>query len=58
MRHFYVLTIRGDQALAVQPGQVGRITYPRYGLAAGKNVLVRSVERNPATGDVVLNVWG
>jgi len=44
--------------LDVQPGQVGRITYPRYGLESGKNVLVRSVERNPTTGDVVLNVWG
>ncbi|MGR4897521.1 hypothetical protein ACIPR8_19980, partial [Stenotrophomonas sp. LARHCG68] len=58
MRHFFVLTIRGDQQLDVQPGQVGRVTYPRYGLENGKNVFVRSVERNPTTGDVVLNVWG
>lgn len=58
MRHFYVLTIRGDQLMAPLPGQVGRLVYPRYGLAAGKKVLVRSVERNPTTGDVVLTVWG
>jgi hypothetical protein len=58
MRYFYQLTVRGDQSLAPQPGQVGRITYPRYGLQTGKNVQVRSVERNPATGDVVLTVWG
>ena len=50
----------GSNALfgAPQPGQVGRIAYGRYGLQAGKQVLVRRVERNPATGDVVLTVWG
>lgn len=57
-RFFYRVSVRGDQELAPQPGQIGRITYSRYGLAAGKLVLVRRVERNPATGDVVLTVWG
>lgn len=57
-RYFYQLTVRGDQDLAPLPGQVGRLTYSRYGLADGKPVLVRRVERNPATGDVVLTVWG
>lgn len=57
-RFFYRVSVRGDQELAPQPGQIGRITYSRYGLAAGKRVLVRRVERNPATGDVVLTVWG
>lgn len=57
-RFFYRVSVRGDQELAPQPGQIGRITYSRYGLSAGKLVLVRRVERNPATGDVVLTVWG
>lgn len=57
-RHFYQLAVRGDQDLAPLPGQIGRITYGRYGLEDGKPVLVRRVERNPATGDVVLTVWG
>ncbi len=57
-RFFYQVTVRGDQQLAPLPGQVGRLTYGRYGLADGKPVLVRRVERNPATGDVVLTVWG
>ncbi|KZC91313.1 hypothetical protein AR273_13645, partial [Stenotrophomonas maltophilia] len=57
-RHFYQLAVRGDQDLAPLPGQIGRITYGRYGLDDGKPVLVRRVERNPATGDVVLTVWG
>lgn len=57
-RFFYRVSVRGDQELAPQPGQIGRITYGRYGLTGGKRVLVRRVERNPATGDVVLTVWG
>ncbi len=57
-RFFYQVTVRGDQSLAPQPGQVGRLTYPRYGLEEGKAVLVRRVERNPASGDVVLTIWG
>jgi hypothetical protein len=57
-RFFYRVSVRGDQELAPQPGQIGRITYGRYGLEAGKLVLVRRAERNPATGDVVLTVWG
>lgn len=57
-RFFYRISVRGDQELAPQPGQIGRLTYARYGLQDGKAVLVRRVERNPATGDVVLTVWG
>ncbi|WP_422505959.1 hypothetical protein [Stenotrophomonas sp. GZD-301] len=57
-RFFYRVSVQGDQELAPQPGQVGRIAYGRYGLEAGKQVLVRRVERNPATGDVVLTLWG
>lgn len=57
-RFFYRVSVQGDQELAPQPGQVGRIAYSRYGLEAGKQVLVRRVERNPATGDVVLTLWG
>ncbi|WP_433925694.1 hypothetical protein [Stenotrophomonas nematodicola] len=57
-RFFYRVSVQGDQELAPHPGQVGRIAYSRYGLEAGKQVLVRRVERNPATGDVVLTLWG
>lgn len=57
VRQFYMVR---TAALATPPapGQVGRITYPRYGLAAGRQVLVRRVERNPASGDVVMILWG
>jgi hypothetical protein len=57
-RFFYRISVRGDQALAPKAGQVGRLSYSRYGLHDGVPVLVRRVERNPATGDVVMTVWG
>jgi hypothetical protein len=57
-RFFYVVTVRGDQQLAPVAGQVGRIQYSRYGLHDSLPVLVRRAERNPATGDVVLTLWG
>ncbi len=57
-RFFYQMTVQGDLELAPEPGQIGRITYNRYGLEGGKLVLVRRAERNPTTGDVVLTVWG
>lgn len=57
-RFFYRWHVTGDLTLAPKPGDVGRITYPRYGLAAGLNVQVRDVQRNPATGDVTLTLWG
>jgi hypothetical protein len=57
-RFFYRISIKGDQDLAPKAGQVGRLTYNRYGLHDGVPVLVRRVERNPATGDVVMTVWG
>lgn len=57
-RHLYRWTVKGNPALAPRPGQVGRITYPRHGIEAGKKVMVVAVPRNPATGDVVLTLWG
>lgn len=57
-RFFYRWAVRGDASIAPKPGDVGRITYPRYGLAAGMKVLVRDIQRNPATGDAILTLWG
>lgn len=56
-RRFFVWTERASD-WDPQPGEVGRITYPRYGLEAGLKVLVRSVQRNPVTGDVTAMLWG
>lgn len=57
-RNFYngVLTARPD--ITFRPGQIGRITYPRYGLQAGRNVLVTSVVTNPVTGRHTVRFWG
>ncbi len=56
-RRFFLWTERASD-WNPQPGEIGRITYPRYGLEAGLQVLVRSVQRNPVTGDVTAMLWG
>lgn len=57
-RFFYAgkLTARPD--LSIRPGQVGRITYHRYGLAGGRKVLVAGVTSNRVTGEHTLKFWG
>jgi len=57
-RFTMVLRLKGGSDFNPKPGQVGRITHPRYGLAGGKKVLVRSRLRNPANGDTTLILWG
>lgn len=57
-RSTFQARFKGDPSFAPKPGQIGRVTYARYGLDAGKKVLVRGRRRNPATGDVVLTLWG
>lgn len=58
VRRNWIVQLRGVPGLAPQPGQCCLLTYPRYGLAAGRKLLVRRVERNPATGDLKLTLWG
>jgi hypothetical protein len=55
---FRYLWTEQNAALAPKPGQVGRITFDRYGLQAGKKVLVAASTRNPVTGETGLTVWG
>lgn len=57
-RRLYKARVTGDATFAPLPGQIGRITYPRYGLSAGRKLLVRKVERNPATGECSCYLWG
>ena len=57
-RNFYAVRLSGRPDLRLRPGQVGRITYPRYGLEHGRKVLVAGVTSNPVTGDHVLKLWG
>jgi len=57
-RNFYVGRLCHRPDLQFRPGQVGRITYRRYGLAAGRKVLVTSVLSNPVTGEHTLRFWG
>lgn len=57
-RNFYLAIVKHRPDLQFRPGQVGRITYRRYGLAAGRQVLVTSVLSNPVTGEHTLSFWG
>lgn len=57
VRHNWLVSLRATD-IAPKPGQCVTLTYPRYGLDAGKKLLVRRVERNPVTGDTNLTLWG
>lgn len=57
-RNFYVGRLSARTDITFRPGQIYRITYPRYGLQAGRQVLVTSVSSNPVTGDHVVSFWG
>lgn len=54
----YLAKVRGDVGFAPLPGQRVLLTYPKYGLSAGRKLLVRKVERNPATGECAAYLWG
>lgn len=48
-----------DESLsALRPGQVVNVSYDRYGLASGRNMLVVSIQRNPSTKRMSLRLWG
>lgn len=57
-RHFYDGRLSGRTDITFRPGQVGRLTYPRYGLQAGRRVLVASVLTNPVQGTHTVRFWG
>ena len=43
---------------AVRIGSTVRVTYPRYGLAAGRNMVLVGVSEDWAAGRWVLTLWG
>lgn len=57
-RNFYAGRMTARPDLQLRPGQVGRIRYPRFGLAAGRKVIVTAVTSNPITGEQTLKFWG
>lgn len=57
-RNFYDIRLTARPDLQFRPGQVGRITYPRYGLQAGRKVIVASAVSNPVTGRHTVRLWG
>ncbi len=57
-RNFYDGRLAARTDIVFRPGQIGRITYPRYGLQAGRNVMVASVSYNPVLGRHTVRFWG
>lgn len=57
-RNFYAGRVTGRTDLQIRPGQIGRITYHRYGLEAGRLVLVTGVTSNRITGEHTFKFWG
>jgi hypothetical protein len=57
-RRFYRWKIPGDRTLSATPGAVYRVRYDRYGMSAGRKLLLTSIRHNPITGDASLIFWG
>lgn len=57
-RRFYSWRSLGAFTPLLVPGQIVRVTYPRYGLAGGRNLMVASVQRNSSTGRQSIRLWG
>ena len=63
-RCFYRVRYTVDSAMPLAQqlpplvGSIGRLVYDRYGLAAGKKLLVRRTTYSPATGEIELILWG
>lgn len=56
-RYFFQVAWRSDTP-PPNPGSIGRLTYPRYGLDVGRKLLVKRVVPQPSTGDLQLILWG
>lgn len=57
-RRFYLWRNAGDVALSLRPGQIVSLTYPLYGLHAGRNLMVCSVLGNHSNGRFTIRLWG
>lgn len=58
VRRNWIVELAGETDLLPKPGQCCRLTYSRHDLSAGRNLLVRRVEQNIATGSLKLTLWG
>lgn len=57
-RNFYRWNLPAQPTLTLIPGQIVRVTYPKYGLQAGRNMLVAGVQQNRSTGRLSIRLWG
>lgn len=57
-RWFYAVTVELDALLGLDLGQVWTLVYPKYGLAAGKRVMVIDYEPDLLAGTANIILWG
>ncbi len=57
-RNFYHVVLKNDRDFNKNLGSCIRLTYSRYGLAAGKKLMLVSRRSNATTGDHLLTLWG
>jgi hypothetical protein len=56
-RHLYLVTMRGQQ-FRMRVGNTVRLVHRRFGLAAGREMVVLGVTENTTTGFTDLRLWG
>lgn len=47
-----------SQAFALELGQTVRLTYPRHGLEAGRNLVIVGMVEESAVNEITLDLWG
>jgi hypothetical protein len=58
VRRFYQCSVAIEAIGAYQLGQVWELEYPRYGLQAGKNVLITAITEDRVNRTATLRLWG
>jgi hypothetical protein len=58
LRYFYYVPVKADLTDVYEIGQAWQLVYPRYGLDAGKPVMIVGITENPITEQLTLVCWG
>jgi hypothetical protein len=58
LRYFYAVPVKADFSDSYDIGQAWQLVYPRYGLSAGKAVLIVGITEDPIKEQLTLICWG
>jgi|5_EtaG_2_1085323.scaffolds.fasta_scaffold10016_1 hypothetical protein len=56
--NFYRITVKSDFSSSVELNSVIRLTYPRFGLSAGKLLRVTGIRENASSGHTLIEAFG